>query len=380
MTASIGKKLLAGLLVMVLTSTLASSPLGAASSHTSSSAKQRQSEIRSQKKRIESRIRQLRRDEGSLSGQMQELDTQAADLDLSLQQLNHDLKVKQEELETIKEELVEVKAELERRKQLVAERVTNIYMQGELTYLDLLFNAKDFREFINRAFYLNLIFEKDQELYDSVWAKKEEVTQSKLEMESTITEIASDRDKLQEQNLEISRVREEKSALLRAISRDKVLAEKQIRELEEESKKITKFLRELTGGYTGKWTSKFLKPCSGRISSPYGWRIHPVWGGRRFHSGIDIAAPYRTPIKAGGDGKVVYVGRRGGYGNTVMIDHGGGLATLYAHCSGFAVSNGNIVKAGQVIAYVGSTGTSTGNHLHFEVRKNGDPVDPMSAM
>jgi len=380
MRASVGKRILLGISVAILSFTLASSPLGAASSQSSSSAKKRQSEIRSQKKRIESRIRQLRRDEGSLSQQMEELDTQAADLDLSLQQLNHDLKVKQEDLEAIKEELAEVKAELERRKRLVAERVTNVYMQGEMTYLDLLFNAKDFREFINRAFYLNLIFEKDQELYDSVRIKKEEVAQSKLEMESAITEIASDRDKLQEQNLEISRVREEKSALLRAVSRDKALAEKQVRELEEESRRITQFLQSLTGGYTGKWTSKFLRPCSGRISSPYGMRKHPVSGRWIHHDGIDIAAPYRTPIKAGGDGKVVRAKRMGGYGNTVIIDHGGGLATLYAHCSGFAVSVGTVVKAGQTIAYVGSTGTSTGNHVHFEVRKNGQHVDPMSAM
>ena len=98
------------------------------------------------------------------------------------------------------------------------------------------------------------------------------------------------------------------------------------------------------------------------------------------HTGIDIAAPYRTPIKAGGDGKVVRAKWMGGYGNTVIIDHGGGLATLYAHCSGFAVSVGTVVKAGQTIAYVGSTGTSTGNHVHFEVRKNGKHVDPMSVM
>ncbi len=380
MTAPLGKKLLLILAVAVLALGFASSPSGTASSHSASDARQRQKEIRSRKARIESRIRKLRSEESSLSAQMQELDTQAAELDLSLQQLNHDLKVKQEDLDAIKAELAALKAELERRKRLVAERVTNVYMQGEMTYLDLLFNAKDFREFINRAFYLNLIFEKDQELYNSVRVKKEEVAKSKLEMEATITEIAADRDKLQEQSLEISHVREEKSALLRAISRDKALAEKQIRELEEQSREITKFLQSLTGGYTGKWTSKFLKPCNGRISSPYGWRKHPVWGDRRFHTGIDIAAPYRTPIKAGGDGKVVFVGWRGGYGNTVMIDHGGGLATLYAHCSGFAVSNGTVVSAGQVIAYVGSTGTSTGNHVHFEVRRNGKPVDPMSAM
>ncbi|OGK11678.1 MAG: hypothetical protein A2Y63_06395 [Candidatus Riflebacteria bacterium RBG_13_59_9] len=357
-----------------------SSPVFCAQAYTGKSAQQRQEEIRNRRSRLSSKIRALRGKEANLSGQMKELDEQADDLDTSLKELSHDLKVKQDELDVIKVRLAELVAELERRKALVADRVTAVYMQGELTYLELLFSAEDFREFINRAFYLNLIFEKDQELYESVKQKKEEVSQNKEKMEAAISSIAADREKLLEQSMQISRLRQDKSTLLRAIMSDKALAEKQFRELEEEGRRIEQFLRTLTGGYSGKWTSKFLKPVNGRITSGYGMRNHPILPGRRMHTGIDISASYGTPIKAGGDGKVVFAGWRGGYGKTVIIDHGGGLATLYGHCSGYATSVGQVVKAGQLIAYIGSTGLSTGNHLHFEVRRNGEPVNPMSVM
>jgi len=122
---------------------------------------------------------------------------------------------------------------------------------------------------------------------------------------------------------------------------------------------------------------RFSWPVNGPITSPFGYRNDPVLGGNRLHAGVDIAASQGTPIKAAGDGVVKMAGVNGGYGNWTLIDHGGGLATGYGHQSRIAVSIGQHVSTGEVIGYVGSTGASTGPHLHWEVRVNGSPVDPM---
>ena len=122
---------------------------------------------------------------------------------------------------------------------------------------------------------------------------------------------------------------------------------------------------------------ELLWPVDGAVNSPYGYRTHPISGNRRLHAGLDVAAPTGTPILAAAEGTVVHAGPRGGYGLAVIIDHGDGLKTLYAHTSRMHVSKGWTVEAGRKIAEVGSTGFSTGPHLHFEVRIDGDPVDPL---
>lgn len=133
-----------------------------------------------------------------------------------------------------------------------------------------------------------------------------------------------------------------------------------------------------TGGGGGSVGSgQFLRPVPGPITSYFGNRVHPIYGTVRFHAGIDFGAAYGTPIAAAGTGVVIAAGWQGGYGNAVVIDHGGGIATLYGHQSSLAVSTGQTVTAGQTVGYVGSTGASTGAHLHWEVRVNGSPVDPL---
>jgi murein DD-endopeptidase MepM/ murein hydrolase activator NlpD len=122
---------------------------------------------------------------------------------------------------------------------------------------------------------------------------------------------------------------------------------------------------------------QLLWPADGPLTSGYGMRVHPIFGTARMHTGIDIGAAYGSPVWAADDGRVAYVGAMSGYGNTVVIDHGGGLATTYNHLSGYQVSSGQTVARGQPIATVGCTGYCTGPHLHFEVRIDGSPVDPM---
>jgi len=134
---------------------------------------------------------------------------------------------------------------------------------------------------------------------------------------------------------------------------------------------------QLSGGSGGTAPSRLQRPVDAPITSLFGPRVHPIFGTVRMHTGIDFGATSGTPIRAAAAGRVVQAGAMSGYGNVVVIDHGGGLATLYAHQSRVAVAAGTQVQAGQVIGYVGATGYATGPHLHFEVRINGTPVDPM---
>lgn len=152
-------------------------------------------------------------------------------------------------------------------------------------------------------------------------------------------------------------------------------------ELMATSERIANMIRNLESGGTisssSIVSSGYAWPIAGEITSPFGWRVHPVFGTEKFHTGLDIAADYGDPIVASNSGTVIYADWMGGYGNAVMIDHGGGIVTLYGHNSSLAVYDGQQVAKGQIIAYAGSTGYSTGPHCHFEVRIHGEVTDPL---
>ena len=166
----------------------------------------------------------------------------------------------------------------------------------------------------------------------------------------------------------------EEGAALSVVQARKGEFERRLAEVQKASNGIGSILGDRPGGTR---PGSLRLPASGGIASPFGWRVHPIYGDRRLHAGIDIDAPHGAPVRAAADGTVVIAGYQTGYGNTVVIDHGGGLATLSAHLSVISVSAGQTVSGGQLVGAVGNTGNSTGPHLHFEVRINGSPVDPM---
>ena len=170
-------------------------------------------------------------------------------------------------------------------------------------------------------------------------------------------------------------VRQQKTGALKGVNQDLAELERQEDQLLAESQALTGVITGSSG--SGQGTGSLIWPVSGPVTSPFGWRIHPILGYKKFHTGIDIGVGYGTPIHAADSGTVIYATWMGGYGNVIIIDHGDGLSTLYAHQSSLAVGTGARVTRGQMIGYVGSTGFSTGPHLHFEVRVNGNPVDPM---
>ncbi|MEJ5252913.1 MAG: peptidoglycan DD-metalloendopeptidase family protein [Armatimonadota bacterium] len=279
--------------------------------------------------------------------------------------------------------LKELEGRLQQRQQLLARRVRVAYQQGNASTVRVLLGSRDVHDLISRSYVLGRIARADSRLVLAIQQDRQEVAQAKAQLDRQAQEIAQLEAELAQQTRLLQEQTEAKREILQDIARDRALKEQALDEWEEESRQIAAMLRAMEQTPRGQarlakpFRGGFIRPVNGAIVSGFGMRYHPILKVNRMHNGVDIAAPYGTPIKAAAAGEVIFAGYRRGYGNTVIIDHGGGVATLYAHCSALAVGEGAVVKQGQVIGYVGATGLATGPHLHFEVRHNGEPVNPL---
>ena len=210
-----------------------------------------------------------------------------------------------------------------------------------------------------------------------------DVLDEKKEIESARQSLERDMDVRQEQEQKARTAREimeqkvaKQQALIEKMKSDKAVFDQQYDELMAASRQVGEMIRGSHYNVQPSGSGAMIWPISGPITSEFGWRTHPITGDQRFHSGLDIGGEYGLPVHAAQSGTVTYAGWISGYGNTVIIDHGGGITTLYGHNQSLAVGEGQVVSQGQVISYCGSTGNSTGPHCHFEVRQNGEPVSP----
>ncbi len=295
----------------------------------------------------------------------------------------------EKDLAASEEDLASAQARLEQRVSMLKRRLRAMYMLGPANYLEVLFSSEDFADFVTRYEYVKLLAQRDAEYFDATQAEIESIQVKVADVEKKKAALQRERDSLAKVQAEVkvqeaslaARVRE-REAILARIQRERAQYEEALDELEEMSQELERAIRDLqarearAGKALPRWTGKLLMPVSGRITSDFGNRIHPILGTRRFHSGLDIAVPMRTTVVAAAAGIVIYSGWISGYGYTVIIDHGGGLSTLYGHNSSLLVRSGQSVVQGDKIARSGSTGLSTGPHVHFEVRDNGTPVDP----
>lgn len=214
------------------------------------------------------------------------------------------------------------------------------------------------------------------QLQQTLLVQRDELYRRQAELDAQRQEADRRRDEVQRLAAEVAAERSRQVELLGQLDHQLADFDGELAALEREADRLERLLAEQQSG-GGEAPSVMQWPVRGRISSPFGYRIHPITGAKKLHTGLDIAAPQGTPIGAAASGTVIFAGWFGSYGYTVIIDHGGGVATLYAHQSRVAVSKGETVAAGDVIGYVGSTGLSTGPHVHFEVRQQGTPTDPM---
>ncbi len=333
---------------------------------------------------------------GSVSEQLRQIEEQLRQATAELGTIKEQRVAVENDITLNERQLAEAQKRLEGRESVFYKRVRDIYINGRLSYLDVVIGSKDFSDFANRLEVLKRIIDSDITLINEIKKERSEIEAHKQNLEADRAKLVELEKAALAKQAEIEQKKAERNVVLQKAQNDRATAMQAIEELNASSAQVSAMLKERQAaraaaaaaaaqssggqGASDNWvqgTGQLGWPVSGEITSPYGYRVHPIWGTTIYHSGIDIGVDEGTPVHAADGGVVVWSGWMGGYGYAVVIDHGNGLSTLYGHNSELAVDEGQSVAKGQVISYAGSTGNSTGPHVHFEVRANGDPVDPM---
>jgi len=312
------------------------------------------------------------------------IDLEIAGLQSDIDAIQSVIDEKNAEIEARNAEIAEVESEIQATDQLLKQRMKVMYESGDISYLEILLESDGLSDFYTRMYIIETIVEHDNKLIDDYKSRINQIEEAKKTIELEMGEQVEAMKILEEKKSEIAKKQAEQDAIVRELSKDINELKRQEAEMEKAERQIQAQIDAALNTsdqknvkYTG--SGKFILPLASytRISDPYGLREkHPITGKRTMHKGIDYAAPAGTAIYAADDGVVLTSGWINGYGYTITVNHGSGIVTLYAHCSSLIAKAGQKVKQGDTIARVGTTGNSTGNHLHFEVKVNGVAQDP----
>ena len=410
------KKATAAVVVAVFTATctLPAASFGAGSI---GDLQQEQHQVHNKKDDVKKDLANKGKEKQSLTDQLTSINKEINSVEHSINGLNKDIDSVRDKIGNKKKEIQKKQAEFDDRMEVLNQRMKHMYQYGDVSFLDVLLNSSNLTDFLTRFEYLTYVLHNDQELLDEVNSMKvslesekksldlmkDGLEEKKQEQQSKSEELASAGKKKEKLVAQISEEEDALYDILADLERESNALSSQIKKLQEEEAKRQEEANKNNGGNANngghhnnggngqnggngggisnggnKAPGAYLWPCpsSRVITSNFGYRIHPITGKKRLHSGMDIGAPKGSPVVASANGTVIMSQYYGSYGNCIIVDHGGGMATLYAHMSSLNASKGQRVKAGQTIGRVGSTGASTGNHLHFEVRVNGTPVNP----
>lgn len=328
-------------------------------------------------------LNKTRRAVRTVRGDINQIDGRLGQLERDLESTTTRLQKGISEQARLKDELETATKELAKTKERLRARLKWMYMNGDATAVSVLAKSKNFGDFASRSYTLERIAAFDRKLFKDYQDLRESVARKKQRQDQLVVEVRNLKGRQESQQGELKQTRNDKAYVLGQLRDKQQDLERIVRQLDAEAASITAQINAYNSG-AGKssnlkpFTGKFMKPVNAPITSSFGMRNHPILKRRRMHSGVDFGAKSGTPIKAAADGIVITSQYSSGYGNMIVIDHGGNISTLYGHCSRVYVKSGQRVSRGDTIAAVGSTGLSTGPHLHFEVRVNGKPVNPMN--
>lgn len=345
-----------------------------------------------QAKTLTTQISQSDKRRASLEREISSLNAQLAGAERRLQQAELTLGEARDELLSFEDSLSLAAGRLDALKVRHELKAKEIYKNGPGTYLELLVSSKSLRDLMAKLVFVRNVFEEDRDRLTAVESLTQQLSDARGAAAQHKADIEAQKAAIESEKINISNLRSsvggKRQQVVNEISnRQQMLGQvkaeraeylRQMAKLEAESRSISRLLKARQAGQVFAGSGRRLAwPTTGRVTSGFGYRTHPIFGDRRFHTGIDIGAPTGQAIISSDPGEVVMVGVRSGYGLTVIVDHGGAFATLYAHMSSTSVSVGQGVARGTRLGGIGCTGYCTGPHLHFETRINGDPVDPM---
>lgn len=367
--------------------------------------KQEQMQVKNKLNKEKSNISNTESEKKSVSVDIENLDAKIQVTSAKISSLESEIGRLNKDIEENQGKLEEAQVNLSENTDALRMRLREMYKRGNVNYLEVLLNSKDIEELLRNNEIISSIARADRELIefiqeqiDTIKQTEERLQIDKAKVSASRAAVVNERQSYQaavdaknnymkvlESNLDLYKAEFEKAqANWDSLDAEIVRLQKQIAEQKKaedaaaRARRATRVHSNISVSSAPRNGQSYTWPVPGHysISSPFGYRIHPILGYSKFHSGVDIPAPSGTPIVAAKSGTVIMSKLMSGYGNVVMVDHGD-TVTVYAHCSALNVGVGESVKAGDVVAFVGSTGLSTGAHLHFEVRVNGSPVNPL---
>ncbi len=338
-------------------------------------------DIETQKKQTRAKINKLKWLENVEQNKLYKNQQKLEDAQSTLKDSETKINSAQRELNDMQSQLSQATYEYNSLNRLLASHIRKVFKSQRKAFFELLISSEDINMLVDRVYFQKIILKDDYDRMFFAKRKAQEIALLKYNIEARKRNYEQSIALANTQKAYIQRAIARNESMINKLKTDRIAYEKAERELRNQSNSIQHYIsRNAKDNKTDVVASGFMKPIQGRITSPFGWRTHPIFNSRTFHSGVDIGGPNYGAIKASNSGKVIYTGWYGGYGKVVIIEHGivGGkpVSTLYAHMSSVKAVNGQNVKKGDIIGYEGTTGYSTGPHCHFEVRENGKPSNP----
>jgi len=346
--------------------------------------KKEQNIINSKLNNIKNAVNKVDKEKKSVQEELAEIETKLDQVTKELSETEKKLKASQEKILSTIKELDAAEAQVDEQKDTLAFRMRNLYKTGPVDYIEVLLDSSSFSDFLTRLDLIKRVIDADKQLLNEFKEKQALVEKKKEELEEHQRLIVQQQDIAKRKRASIASYRGDRQRLLASLEGQKKEYERMQDQLERDSaslrRKILEYESNNKTAYMG--TGEFLwpVPSSTYVTSNYGWRIHPTYKTRRFHDGIDIGANTGADALASDDGEVIFAGWYGAYGNTVIVSHGGGISTQYSHLSKILVSQGKKVLRGDKVGLIGSTGVSTGPHLHFGVIVDGKTISPWNKL